>query len=1475
MSNPRDLHDPRDQAGPGGSRTPQTGPAPYKNPRRRTFAGHTMRALGWTIGGLLLLLVVAVAGFAWYTTTANFQQRVKKQIVDVLETATGGRVELRQFAFNLRHLGIEADGLVIHGTEAPTEAPYIAVDRIEVRLEILSFFSHTAGAGLASHIGLDLLRVEHPRIHLIVDKDGKTNQPVPRHPRISKTPLSDTLLDLKAHQVELSQGVALINDRAIPFDVAANDLEAEIRYLRRTDRYGATVDLNDLTTKMAANPEVQSKLHLSAELGRDLVQVTKLDYTTGTRTHLVASASLTHFNNPQWQAALDGSAELKQISLLTGAYGLNAGTLDLDLRGHNCMVSPAVAQKRPPFWRRAHPTPQSGDKPSVKQLPPDPDCVAGYLLAGEMKVHSAAYADPSVRLHDINGSGHLRITPTDLLFTALTGYLPGGGSAEGDLRITNWLGEVPSNTASTSPTTVAAVTTANKSAKVAGVAPPVTGSLAIDRVQPSRAYLTAITKGIPLRTIMDVTAPKDYGDLGFDTAVSGPVTVEWGGPAENIADTVQVEGDLTFAPTGVVRRGALSNVPVTGHTRAHYDGKTEVVRIETVELASLRSTLTASGVLGVNVGDPLTALHADLTVHDLSEYDQLLQTLGLKANGKKGTAAIPVVLHGSVEFEGVASGPIADLDLKGRLRGADVEVKLGTAFDAQVDSVLADGEFSPYSGLVVANSTIKRGTAVLNVGGSFKPRKDVSRGHAADYQWDGGMLVDAKVQLANAQLADVLQIAGQQQKYPVTGTLNLNAHASGTLKTLGGSGSLSLANGVAYGEPYQSVKLNLAVQGRDFEATGVQLQLHGMQIAGNGGYDLASKHLHAHVQGNDLVLSKFEAVQRAKQPIDGTLTLLADANGTLEQPGLTAKLTLANVTADAQPIGELAANLHSQGSLLYLDLHSTLVGAKVDATAQTQLTGEYDTQAKLTLAGLDIGKPIALFSPGSIDAASAIDGVVTIAGPLKTLTKLHGDAQFDHVNLKLQGVELSAAEPLHASLADGVATLQQFHVTGVNTDLHASGTAQVFGVTDPKGGKLNLHATGNVSPAIAHMLDPEVLASGKITFAVAAAGPIRQPALTGDVHIEHVNAAIDGVANGLTDMNGTLIFNEDRLEVQSLTATTGGGKLSINGFLTYRNGLYANLTAAGDTVRVRLYGLSATANTNLQLQGSPQNLRLSGTVLLTRFGVGADVDFAAFSGASGVSTAPDPSSFLNTVRLDVQVTSSPQLDFQNSYAKLAGTVALNLRGTLAAPTILGRIQITDGSATFAGTKYELQRGDIYFSNPVRIDPVIDLDASARVENYDITVGLHGTASNIKPTYRSEPPLSEADVFNLLALGRTQEEAQLYQEQQAQSGTDPTTNALLGGALNATVSNRVQKLFGVGSVKIDPAFIGTLGNASARITVEQQVSQQITVTYATNVNETAEQLIQVQYQLTPSVSIVASRDESGVFSLVYKIRQRYH
>jgi translocation and assembly module TamB len=665
------------------------------------------------------------------------------------------------------------------------------------------------------------------------------------------------------------------------------------------------------------------------------------------------------------------------------------------------------------------------------------------------------------------------------------------------------------------------------------------------------------------------------------------------------------------------------------------------------------------------------------------------------------------------------------------------------------------------------------------------------------------------------------------------------------------------------------------VQGQQVNASRFLVAAHGMQVTGDGAYNIASKRIAAHLQGSNIQLSKLDLVRKANPNADAVVTLSADANGTVDEPNLHAKLTAAKITVQGKMLGDLTATAYSTGSTVFYDAHSTLVGAQVSANGQTSLKGNFDTQATLTLAGLDIAKGIEMFTPGSLKGSSNIGGTVTVNGPAKTPQAMTGTAQFDQFDVKLEGMELKAAEPLRASLRDGVVTVDQLHITGQDTDLHVGGTAKVFGDPNPDGGLLNLNANGSVSSALAHTFDPDLIASGKVTFKVAVDGRMKQPQLGGNVQFVHVNLALDGIPNGLTDMNGTLVFNQNRLDVQNLVATTGGGQIRVGGSLSYQQkGIFADLTASGDTIRVRLYGLSATATVALRLQGGPQSSTLSGSVLVTRFGIGANVDFAAFAGSGGVAPPPDPNSATSRIQLDVHVTSAPQLDFQNSYAKLAGMVDLTVRGTVAVPAVLGRIQITDGSATFAGTKYELQRGTIYFTNPVRIDPIIDLDATARVNNYDLTIGLHGTITALKPTYRSEPPLTEADIFNLLALGRTQEESQIYQEQQVQAGSDPTTSALLGGALNATVGNRVNKLFGAGSVKIDPSFVGTLGSSTARITVQEPLSKQLTLVFATNVNQSAQQLIQVQYQMTENTQLVATRDETGVFSIVYRLRKRY-
>lgn len=609
-----------------------------------------LRIVAWVVGSLALLLVLLVVGLGFYSTTQDFQNRVRTTLISTLEDATGGKVDLTKVQFNLMHLAVEADGLVIHGLEGPDQAPYLSADRILVRVTLKSLFSHaTDSKGAMKYITLSLLHVDKPQIHLIINKDGSTNQPVPKTKSTSNEPVLDTLLDLQASKVELANGVVLMNDKAIPFDLAARDLGVNVRYITKLDHYGIDIGISDLRTKMQQMPEAQSRLQIKAEVGRKLISLQNFSFDTGKTSHLDGNAHIENFDNPVWNVSLKGNVEVPQISVLSGFPGLTSGTVDLDISGHSCAVAPQVAQKQPRFWQRRHPDKNPG---STKTLPPSPECEKGYLLAGNAKLHQVGYRDQYVNIRDVNGGASLRVSPTELLFNAIALNLPAGGTIAGDMRIHNWLGEVPTDSAQTSATIVAGQKTVNATAQIANAKAPATGSLAIDTVGRAHAYVDVRLGNISLRTINEITEPAHYTDLGIDTAVNGPVHVEWGGTASDIASSVVVNADLKLAPQNLHRRGAAQNIPVNGTVKATYHGSNETVDIEKVEAHTPASNVQATGTLGVSTGDPLTKLNLIADFRDLSEFDSVLNAVGYESNGKKGSAALPVVLHGDAHFQG-------------------------------------------------------------------------------------------------------------------------------------------------------------------------------------------------------------------------------------------------------------------------------------------------------------------------------------------------------------------------------------------------------------------------------------------------------------------------------------------------------------------------------------------------------------------------------------------------------------------------------------------------------------------------------------------------------------------------------------------------------------------------------------------------------------------------------------------------------
>jgi translocation and assembly module TamB len=1413
------------------STQPDPPPVTQPSPQQPVLAPSPRARRGWRRFGWVVLFgvlgLVVVAGIAlWYASTPSFANFARSKLVTALGDATGGRVELASFRWHPLRLDAEVDGLTIHGLEGAGEVPYLHVDRLEVQAKIIDLFK--------AQVGLRLLDVDHPVFHLIFYPNGTTNQPEPKTKSKSNKSVTDTLFDLAVDRANVNRGVLLLNQRAIPFNIAANNLGVLVTYRAQPESYLGTVHVEDLTAARGKAPAVHSALDLNVEMARNALKLDGLHFTSGT-SKLDASGVLNDFAAQHWNIGANGTVDLREMAALAGVVGLGPGEIGLQVKGRG------VAAKT-------------------------------FDVTGKVQLRNATYRTQSLVLSGLNATTSLRATQDAVTLPDLKVRLRQGGGIDADVKVVNYMPPAaPATAPGAAPTTNVTATAKRPTAKT----PKQQGPL-------QEAQIHATIFGIRPTEVFEVINLQKYDNLGFDTQVDGTADIAWkGSPADLVAST-----KVTLAPP---YPPTPNEIPVRGVVDATYAVRGGKLEARQVELHTPASFVGATGKASFSPLTGPTTLKVDLTTDNLNEFDRALIAFGVQSKGKKGVAAIPVQLHGEAGFHGTVTGSLEAPDVRGHVSARNFATVIdtaapvkpppqprtpvsarpphppppshGTQQTVQWDDLELDAEYSPAL-IAVSNLSLTRAKTAIHASGQLHP----VRTRRGKYLFNNHATLAADARIDNASVTDLMSIAGES--LPVTGTVNLQAHAGGALNKLNGGGHLSVLGGEIYGEAYKSLKTDLRFAGETVGISNLALLQDGGRLTGDADYNMTAKSFRADVQGAGFDLAHIQRLQ-GKTALGGALSFDLHATGTAESPQVNGKLALVHISVNQQAAGDVNAEVHTTGHTAFLNSNAAVAEAKLAVNGQVELTGNYPMQAKLTFAQLNFEPVLKLLDVNGVKGSSDLAGVVTVAGPAKTPKQLHGTAEIQQFKVTLQNMPLTSKGPIRASLNDGVVRLDHLEIDAEDTSLQASGTADVFGDAG-----VDAQMQGSVNARLAQSFSPQITSSGHVTFHLTAAGALKKPDVEGQFEFKDVNFAYQQIPNGITHLNGALVFNQDRLELRNMVATTGGGQVQLGGFLIYQQGVYADVTASLKSTRFRYAGLSTTVDSSMRLQGSQNSMLLSGNVLITRFLLGQNVDFAALGGSNAVAPPPDPNAFGNKLRLDVHITSSPQMDFQNSYAQIAGSVNLRIRGTAAQPAVLGRINITDGKATYNGTTYQLQHGDIFFTNPVRIEPVIDLDATTRIEEYDVTIGLHGTASKLTPTFRSEPPLPEADVISLLAQGRTQEEQSIYSSQQQAAGVNGTTDALLSGALNATVSNRIQKLFGVGSVKIDPTYTGSLGQSSARITVTQNIGQQVLLTYATSVNSTTQQLISAQFNLTPTFSISAVRDEADVFSLLFKIHRRY-
>jgi translocation and assembly module TamB len=1459
-------------------------------PRRRTrLRRFFLRHLPLSLAAVVTFLVFATVVVYFVASSDEFENWMRKRLIAQVETATGGRTEISSFHWRLLHLEAEARGVVIHGTEDSNEAPYAEIDRLRVQVSIFGLFT--------PHVSLRDLEIVQPRVHLIFYRDGSTNQPSPRTPQNRGNSGLDTFFDLRAGQITVEQGMIDLDDRAasfdaqnrfLPLDFRANDVSLQMIYVpakfdirgRTPESYRINAAASDLVLardvprkKTAAlSPSAPSSVHGKLQLSLDLernratltsLQLTSLNHGEQDRT-LQISGVLDDFLHPHWQAKVAGDLDMRLLDPVVGYPDSPTGIAHLNLAANG--TSPA------------------------------------FQIAGTIHIDGGSYIGANMNATGVNLDARVDADRDKLLITQIVARLHQGGEIDGSVALQPWLPgpqHVPAQISAPGPEE-------SRSSRNVLVHAPLVPILFNGKV-------TANLKNVSLDTILDIVSPPQFRRLGFDSLVNGPAAATW--TNGNVLSVTVLTTNLGLSPSLHTPSG---EVPASGVIDATYTQRNGAVDLRKLELHLPSSELIAQGELGAYpMGSP-SVLTVDAHSHNLSEFDAVLRSLGLNRNGKSGVAALPVALNGQADFHGTWTGSLIQPHLMGSLKATQVNVEMPSSgvgpasvqssaaqsSGAQpqpnqssptqpsfvhIDSADIDGSYSPtqiaidHATLLHSNSKISAsGTLDATLAESLGATLDESPGVAPPTRphhhfatspqptYDADSVLHAHVDATNVDVADIQPFLNQS--LPVTGVFTVHITADGPLREPAASGSLQADRGVLYGEPVTQLRIEAAMANRVLKLTSAHATDAGGVLSASGSYDFNAKTFDVQARGTGIDIARIGWVGQHNLDAAGKLSVDLIGSGSLDDPRLNANAHIDSLTMGGQQFGALEVSAHTASHNYIYTATTQLQGANLHLQGQTAMSAGYATHAQLEFSQFNVGALLRMARVDAFSAQSALAGTVSIDGPLADLKQIRGDAQLQQLQVTVAGVPLQSDGPAHATLAGGIIHLDPLHITGDNTDLHAHGSLSLEGSQ-----QLDLAANGSINLKLAETLDPDLTASGVSTFTVEAHGPLQNPALRGNVDFQACSLSLEDLPNGLSQLNGTLEFNQNRLEVRSLTAMTGGGQLTVGGYLAYQHGIFADLNATGKAVHIRYPdGVSSLADATMQLQGTQNNLLLSGNVLITRFAVSPDLDLAALATQAGTSVqaiAP-PDAPSNHVRLDVRIVSSPQLNFQNAFAKLAGDVNLRLRGTLAAPSLLGAVSITEGSALIAGTRYELERGDITFTNPVRIEPIIDLSATAHVEDYDISLGLHGSTQKLSVTYRSDPPLPEADVVSLLALGHTANQQRLYTQQQEQAISNPTTDALLGGALNATVSSRIQKLFGAGSVKVDPNYLGAFGNSTSRITVEEQLGRAVTLTYATDVNTTSQQLLQAEVAINRHVSLVVARDESGVFSMVIKATRRY-
>jgi len=891
-------------------------------------------------------------------------------------------------------------------------------------------------------------------------------------------------------------------------------------------------------------------------------------------------------------------------------------------------------------------------------------------------------------------------------------------------------------------------------------------------------------------------------DAGISASLDADVAIGWNGKSFPLG---QGHADVVFSPGD----GAL---PAEGALTVDLNGD-RALTFATDELKIGGSTLAWQGPLTIRGWEPSWSVTASPAV---------LEEVVPMVNAWIGSEALPRV-EGSGRLQVSLNGPWQELLVNARIDARPL-VWGPIAFDHVVASALIGGQSLT---LGPSRFSIGDGTGEIEGAMTWDPSID-----------DDQLAIDLRGH--RIPLASLAEWAGQEGMSD--GAFSFTGGLRGPLALPRGSWAAGLTSvsvaGLDLGDANATIDLangRFNLRGIRFDQ-GLEGQLWWQVMTGEIGADLGWKEMPLAFLGDTItgtVGTTADVHLTGQLPPDGRPTGIIEATtqaGLVEIHAETDSWTVEGRLADA-----VTGNA---------ELTRTATG-DLAGTGQLHLTSAEDL---LELVAPESGIPLVGTASLSLNIDWPAGDLPVIAGTVDDLGLTLEDNPIEllgpaHLTLSGQGLEVPDLYLAHRN--DRV-----FLRWGINAD-----------------GSIHGNATGTLDALLLRFLVPDWEPAGRATGVIEMLGTLERPRFEGIAEIAQGSFRLPGGQTIISGIDGTILLSEDEVIIDDSGFRFMQGRSTTNGRISWQSGT-VNLDLVGEVEGLRysvFSGLESLLSGPWRLSGPTDNLHISGDLRVDRASLQRREDPAVlilewFGGTPSPPAEGGPS-------LDLHIEADQTIVLRNPFIRLVGSGSLHVTGTTNRPGLVGKLEFEEGGEiTLQNLRYDLERGTFTFSDPDRIDPLVEIQLRTWVQNYQVTLRVAGTTDRLIPQVTSNPPLPQEEVYSLLAMG--------YRSDTFGSGAMGIglASTLLSQQIASELDRRTKLV--LPQVRVDPFSDSTSSGTSARVTVVQQLAPNWTVTLQSNLSAERSEVIVSRWYLAPGIFLEASRQLDGSYGIDIKMRRPY-